>query len=774
MKSIISDKQRKVKQKSNESDELDGFIVTDRGKELWQYAKQYKDAGKIVIPFPKLLKHSKTERWQDSQENSYGKRFWLASDGNIGWLLKEADLVLDIEGTKKGSKSWNDLTVKFKHLRKLKRNVETAGGGFHIYITIPEHWRGKRFVKKLDKLYPDVEFLTSTRSQTATIPPTKTKTGQYEWATQASGITEFIQHEVGDELDGLFELYQETKKANGKSDNVEWEKPTDDGVRYLLGLLDPDMHRDDWLQVAMAINSADIENGLDLFTEWSSEGSKYKVGECEKLWNGLKHDGKITFGLLIYKAKEAAKEQGKPFEYKGKRKGNGKADGEIAKLTTPMVRHILQEVGATPFIFNETPHIRGIELIRQAKSEMHGISDDKRRVQETPYGILTEVPFDKDAQNTMWNYLVNFHDNDMGKKPLSAQFVYRAIGDIADDWVETNKTPAMAYYHKYLTNNPKKVGKTVRELLENGFAYSFSTEGTPLDKLSLRLILCAILQRSIHPGWRFDYCTILTGAGGIGKTTLVENLLPPILRKQQFRTMAGVQFGLSGKDMIEQTSGRAIYINDECTIHRGHFNATLSDVKKHVSRTHDEGRGAYDKAGPGLPRTGIWIATANPVEDDGGFRFAGDRRFPIIELHDKENDYKASEAITEIVDNNADELWRGALEYLNDVGVEKALDYNRLVEVSNASERGIKLSGTNAKLVYAIKNVVWINDEYTMDEIKSNLLSAIDNGEISFYRDGKLPSNNQIGAAMQKCGANRHQRKNGGRFYRLPAGLGKI
>ena len=68
-----------------------------------------------------------------------------------------------------------------------------------------------------------------------------------------------------------------------------------------LRAIDPDCSYDEWLKVGMALK----HEGADVSTwdTWSSGGSKYKPGECDKKWKSFsKHD--VTGGTLMHIARE--------------------------------------------------------------------------------------------------------------------------------------------------------------------------------------------------------------------------------------------------------------------------------------------------------------------------------------------------------------------------------------------------------------------------------------------------------------------------------------
>jgi hypothetical protein len=81
-------------------------------------------------------------------------------------------------------------------------------------------------------------------------------------------------------------------------------------IKQLLMPLDPDCSRAIWIKAMMAIHheTDGSDDGLALFDEWSSKGTKYKgVKDVETQWRSLKKNNATgcTIGTLIWMAREA-------------------------------------------------------------------------------------------------------------------------------------------------------------------------------------------------------------------------------------------------------------------------------------------------------------------------------------------------------------------------------------------------------------------------------------------------------------------------------------
>lgn len=86
---------------------------------------------------------------------------------------------------------------------------------------------------------------------------------------------------------------------------IEWEV-----LSAKVRALDPDMERDTWLRVGMALHhqSHGEVDGLALWDEWSAKGAKYKPNECEKFWEGFGRSTRqpVTAAYILKIAKAPA------------------------------------------------------------------------------------------------------------------------------------------------------------------------------------------------------------------------------------------------------------------------------------------------------------------------------------------------------------------------------------------------------------------------------------------------------------------------------------
>ena len=79
-----------------------------------------------------------------------------------------------------------------------------------------------------------------------------------------------------------------------------------DKVDDILGHLDPDMIREEWVKVAMGLKAQFSEaEGWDLFNGWSSRGKRYCESDARDTWRSINAAGGVTFGTVVSMAQNA-------------------------------------------------------------------------------------------------------------------------------------------------------------------------------------------------------------------------------------------------------------------------------------------------------------------------------------------------------------------------------------------------------------------------------------------------------------------------------------
>ena len=154
----------------------------------------------------------------------------------------------------------------------------------------------------------------------------------------------------------------------------------------------------------------------------------------------------------------------------------------------------------------------------------------------------------------------------------------------------------------------------------------------------------------MQPGIKYDYCLILTGAEGVGKSTL-------------FSIMGGEWFSdslttMEGKDGMEQLRGGWIFeLSELSSIKR----SEVEQVKAFISKQTDTYRPAYGVVREMFPRQCVFCGTTNETYFLKGD--TGNRRFWVIEV---DGSLRRVNDTRDALIKDRDQLWAEAVHYYND------------------------------------------------------------------------------------------------------------
>ena len=163
--------------------------------------------------------------------------------------------------------------------------------------------------------------------------------------------------------------------------------------------------------------------------------------------------------------------------------------------------------------------------------------------------------------------------------------------------------------------------------------------------------MIAAISRAKRPGVKFDYIPVLSGPGGIGKSTLVAKLGGPWFSDS-----------LSFEDMKDKTAAEKIqgtWINEISEL-KGMRKMDIESVKSFVSRTEDRYRAAYGRRTDTHRRGCVFIGTSNA--DDYLKDITGNRRFWPIDCSE---DHKLK--AWDLTPDAVAQIWAEALFYYEEL-----------------------------------------------------------------------------------------------------------
>lgn len=173
-------------------------------------------------------------------------------------------------------------------------------------------------------------------------------------------------------------------------------------------------------------------------------------------------------------------------------------------------------------------------------------------------------------------------------------------------------------------------------------------EDSRLNRAITRIHFTAAVARVMDPGCKYDYCLILAGPQGAGKSTLIS-----IMGGEYYKD--GLT-SMEGKEGAEQVRGAHLIEISELD---GMKRSEISAVKQFITARSDEYRPAYAVHKEIFPRQCVFFGTTNEqyfLKDE-----TGNRRFPIIPINPELRKHGAQWFDKLIADR--DQLWAEAVEY---------------------------------------------------------------------------------------------------------------
>lgn len=177
---------------------------------------------------------------------------------------------------------------------------------------------------------------------------------------------------------------------------------------------------------------------------------------------------------------------------------------------------------------------------------------------------------------------------------------------------------------------------------------------TPYTRAITRKSFVAAVTRAMVPGAKYDTMPVLTGAQGLGKTTLIQKM-----GRSWFTNSIGT---FEGKEASELLQGVWIVEIGEMSA----YNKTdLDTIKGFLTRTEDHYRAAYARKTEKHPRRCVFFGTSNRSDylrdPTGGRRF-----WPVdcgVQEVTKNVFFRSETPNRTVLDNEVDQLWAEAVMY---------------------------------------------------------------------------------------------------------------
>jgi len=180
--------------------------------------------------------------------------------------------------------------------------------------------------------------------------------------------------------------------------------------------------------------------------------------------------------------------------------------------------------------------------------------------------------------------------------------------------------------------------------LDTLFIDYLGAEDTPYVRAVTRKSFTAAVARAMEPGVKYDTMPVLTGAQGLGKTTLIQKM-----GKDWFSNSLE---SFDGKEAAELLQGVWIVEIGEMSAYN---KSDLNTIKGFLSRTEDQYRAAYARKAEKHPRRCVFFGTSN--RSDYLRDPTGGRRFLPIDVGIQQ----PTKSVFRDLDGEIDQLWAEAV-----------------------------------------------------------------------------------------------------------------
>lgn len=330
--------------------------------------------------------------------------------------------------------------------------------------------------------------------------------------------------------------------------------------------------------------------------------------------------------------------------------------------------------------------------------------------------------------------------------------------DIQDAIVRTSRQRAFHPVKQYLERLPEWDGL---ERAETVFIDLLGAEDSVYTREATRKWLQAAVERIYRPGIKFDQCIVLTGAQGIGKSTLA-------------RKLGGEWFSdsLAFEDMRDKTAAEKLagaWILEIGEM-KGLRKMDMEAVRSFMSRQEDVYRPAYGRQTEHYPRSCVFIGTSN--NDDFLRDVTGNRRFwPIKCLRQREDKRPGA---WDIDQDTVDQIWAEVMcwhmigedltlskesEAMAEQSQEEALEQDERAGI--VEEYLSRLLPENWGDLSINARRMWLDDRSNLGDVKRTAVSVIEVWAECFGKnpsDKKRSDSDDIARILQTLGWKRSSR----------------
>jgi len=232
---------------------------------------------------------------------------------NIGARPDSIGFVLDVDPRNGGDQSYHHLTQVYGD-PDATLTAHTGSGGRHYWF---RDGPIKKFSGQKGGPLAGLDFLS--RGSYVIMPPSRHRSGDtYEWEAGCDLLAgEGLVHVTNCPPRWLELTREATEPGVGNANKTRigsiklMPGPADQvrRARQLLAQIDPDIGRDDWIKIGMALHASGWQESFDLWDGWSSHGQKYPGhSDLWRRWlNDFDYDGGLGIGTFFQLAQSLAR-----------------------------------------------------------------------------------------------------------------------------------------------------------------------------------------------------------------------------------------------------------------------------------------------------------------------------------------------------------------------------------------------------------------------------------------------------------------------------------
>ncbi len=370
-------------------------------------------------------------------------------------------------------------------------------------------------------------------------------------------------------------------------------------VESALAYISPNCGYEEWIHIGMAICSELGTGAFDVFDSWSAKASKYPGRkQVEQHWKSFKPgdgiNGATLFKMAISNGWKAPKPLRKAAQAGEKKPRKGSVPDDAPEWRRRLIydRGELKSCLANVYdILLNDEHWKGVVAFDEFAQRTV-----KRKSPPFPGGAEGEWEGTDDSRTAMW-LAHHYHFTPSSVTVAEAVEVLARVNSFhpVRDWLRTLKWDGTPRCDSWLED----------------------CLGVPRTEYSTRVaawMLIGMVARVMRPGVKFDYCLVLEGIQGRGKSSALA-----ILGGEWF---GDTDIDLHNKDSMSALQGKWLYEFPEL----GSLARTESlKQKSFLSRQVDEYRPVYGRRQIKVPRQTVFSGSTNEWEwnkdPTGGRRF---------------------------------------------------------------------------------------------------------------------------------------------------------